>query len=796
LPNIACAHCSLEFDKASLIEDKNDEQTRYFCCSGCQGVYNLLKSEGLDDFYDKTRNSTLQPPKEKLSDTAQFDSKSYQDRYVTIKDGLHEVSLVIEGIHCSACVWLNEKVLYNRDGIVKANINFTTHKAKILYDPDQIKLSEVIETIRSIGYDAFAYDSAIQEKKANKERSTYYTRMAVAIFATMNIMWIAVAQYGGYFSSMEEDVRNMLNIAEWILATPVLFYSGWIFFRGAFYGIKNTIVNMDVLVSSGALLTYLYSIYITVRQEGEAYFDSVAMIITFVLIGKFLEVLSKKRAVDRLDSMGSDMPLEAQVIRGDEVISLAVDEIVVGDVVELKSGQRASVDGFIIKGEGSFDEATLTGESRPIFKSSDSIVLGGTLLVDGWLRYRVSKSFSESTMSKLLGLLDSALEHKPRIETLANRLAEHFSSAILILALLTFSIWFMVTSDFEDSFIVGISVVIIACPCALALATPLATLVGLALGTKKGILFKEARYLETMAHIDTVVFDKTGTLTEGKPVVIDVKEHASYDKKWLNSLLTTSFHPVSKGVLSFLSSQKFITVELENIKNIQAKGIKAEFKGHKLLGGNEKFLRENGIEVINSNLQNTLFYYAVDGKHVVTFELKDSLRVDAKDAILDLKKQGKHVVMLSGDNEKVCSQIAQELEIENFFHSLTPLQKEKEISSMQKSGKKVVMAGDGVNDILALSRADIGIAMGSGSDVAVDVGDVVLMNDGLNSLVESLSIGKRTYSLIKQNLTISLVYNAITIPLAMAGLIIPLIAALSMSFSSLVVVLNSMRIRS
>jgi len=796
LSKIACNHCGLEVDKSLLIEDDSDTEIHYFCCSGCQGVYHLLQSQGLDDFYAKAGKSTIRPPKERLSDASQFDSKSYQDRYVSIKDGLHEISLIIEGIHCSACVWLNEKVLYSKDGVVKAHINFTTHKAKILYDPDQIKLAEVIETIRSIGYDAFAYDSSAQEKKVNKERSTYYNRMAVAIFATMNIMWIAVAQYGGYFSSMDKDVRNMLNIAEWILATPVLFYSGWIFFRGAFYGVKNSIVNMDVLVSSGALLTYLYSIYITLRQEGEAYFDSVAMIITFVLIGKFLEVLSKKRAVDRLDSMGNDMPLEAQVLRGDEFVSLSVDKIVVGDIVELKVGQRASVDGTIIKGEGSFDEATLTGESRSIFKSLNSTILGGTLLVDGWLRYRVSKTFNNSTMALLLGLLDDALEHKPKIETLANRISEHFSSAILIVALLTFATWFFWTGNFEDSFITGISVVIIACPCALALATPLATLVGLGLGTKKGILFKEARYLETMAHIDTVVFDKTGTLTEGRPIVVNVQKHEEYDEQLLGSLLSTSAHPVSKGVFRFLSKKKLLDLELENIKNTQAKGIQAEFEGYKLLGGNESFLRENGIDVISTDLANTLFYYAVDGKHVATFELKDILKADATEAVLDLKREGKDIVILSGDNEQVCAEIAKELNIDNFFHSLTPSQKEQAIASMQRDSKKVVMVGDGVNDILALSRADIGIAMGSGSDVAVDVGDVVLMNDRLSSLVQALSIGKTTYSLIKQNLAISLVYNAITIPLAMAGLIIPLIAALSMSFSSLVVVLNSMRIRS
>ncbi len=790
--DIACTHCNLEFSEEFLIK----ENENYFCCKGCQGVFHLLSESGLDNFYDKTSNVTLSPPSNIYEDSSNFNSASFYDKFVKInKDGFYEVSLIIEGIHCSACVWLNEKALHKMEGVVEANINFTNNKATIVWVDDILKLSSIIDMIRAIGYNAFAYDASIVESQANAKRKDYYIRIAVALFASMNIMMIAVAQYAGYFTGMTQSMKNIMNTAEWILSTPVLFYSGWIFFRGSYYSIKNKVVNMDILVATGAMLTYLYSIYITLFELGEAYFDSVSMIITFVLIGKFLEVLSKKSAADTLDIIGKQVPSEVNIIKDGKITLCKIDAVKVDDIVVIASGEKVLFDGIVIEGEGSFDESSLTGESEPIFKEFNSHIISGTVSIDADIHFRATRDFEHSTLSSLVSLLESAINKKPKIEQLANRLSEYFSSTILALAFLTFLSWWLWPHSFEQAFMIGISVIVIACPCALALATPVATLVGLSLGASRGILFKEAAQLETMAKVDTLVLDKTGTLTVGKPEVVKENLYQEFDLQLLYSLLVLSNHPVAVGVKKFLNKeQELNSYILDNYRQISASGIAAKYKEMKLLGGNKKFMLDNNVE-IDVESKNTVFYFAIDTLLVAMYDLKDILKDDAKPILDRLAKRGLDIIILTGDNKNTAKKVAQELNIQKCYAELSPQDKSIYVEKLQDEGKVVVMVGDGINDILALGNADIGIVMGSGSDIAVDVSDVVLLNSSLNSLEDAFKISKTSYGLIKQNLAISLVYNAITIPLAMAGYIIPLIAAISMSVSSLLVVGNSMRIR-
>lgn len=345
------------------------EKQLYFCCKGCQGVYHLLNEEGLGTFYDKLGETKLQPATQSSDDLEKFDLEGFKNRYIkTHEDGLQEIHLIIEGIHCSACVWLNEKVLHKTDGIIEASINYTNNKAKVVWDPEIVKLSRIIETIRSIGYNAYPYDPKLQEERAVKTRKDYYSRILVGIFGTMNIMWIAIAQYAGYFGGMKQEYKDILNVAEFLLATPVLFYSGWIFFRGAYYGYKNRVVNMDTLVASGALSAYLYSLYAMITREGEVYFDSVVMIVTFVLVGKYLEVLSKKQAVDTLDTIMSSAPTEVTVVTNGAKSIVSIENVAVGDIIELKPGEKVVIDGILSQGEGSFDESSLTGENEPVYK--------------------------------------------------------------------------------------------------------------------------------------------------------------------------------------------------------------------------------------------------------------------------------------------------------------------------------------------------------------------------------------------------------------------------------------------
>ncbi len=789
MSKIECSHCHLEFDESVMIVDGE----HYFCCNGCQGVFHLLSDSGLESFYEKTANTKLTPQTAQYEDSDNFNSPAFYDRFVTTNsEGFQEVSLVIEGIHCAACVWLNEKALHKMDGVIEAHINYTNNKARITWADHTVKLSKIIDMIRAVGYNAFPYDPSSQELSANRQRKDYYLRMAVATFASMNIMWVAVAQYAGYFTGITQDVKTILNIAEWVLATPVLFYSGWVFFKGAYFGIKNRVVNMDILVATGASLTYVYSIYITLVEDGEAYFDSVAMIITFVLFGKFLEVLSKKNAADTLDIMSKQIPAEVSVIENGEMRLMNINDVEVGSIVLLKAGEKIAIDGEVMEGEGSVDESSLTGESDPIFKRSGDSLVSGTTSIDAILQYKTTKDFAHSTISNLVSLLENSMSKKPKIEQMANRLSEHFSTTILALSFLTFVVWWLWSHDFETSFIVGISVIIIACPCALALATPVATLVGLGLGAQRGILFKEAAQLETMAKADILVLDKTGTITKGKPEVIHVNELHVFDRELLYSLVSTSNHPIAKGIANYLDIE--VSSTLDEVKQLHARGISAQSDARELLGGNARLMQEHNIEV-NFQSAHSLFFFAIDGVVHAIFELSDVAKEDSYKAIEAIKKSGIEVMMLTGDHEASAYKIANDVGISTVHHSLTPEQKAALIEQMQQEDKVIIMAGDGVNDILALANANIGIAMGNGSDIAIEVSDVVLLGDNLTALSEAFTISKMTFKLIKQNLGLSLLYNAITIPLAMAGYIIPLIAAISMSISSLLVVGNSMRIR-
>ncbi len=787
---VNCTHCHLKFDEKVMIKEE-DNTTRYFCCNGCQGVYHLLKDDGLDDFYNKMGKNTIQPPKALGIDSTNFDMESFTKRYIkTTEDGFSKVDLIIEGIHCAACIWLNEKVLNSTDGILEITINFTNNKAKIIWDEDTIKLSQIIDKIRSIGYNAYPYNRTENEIKATKNKQDYFLRMSIAIFASMNIMMIDIAKYSGFFSGMEEDILLMIHITEFIFSTPVLFYSGWIFFRGAYYGLKNKIINMDFLVSAGATITYIYSLYVLFGGEGHSYFDSVAMIITFVLVGKYLEVIGKKSAVDTMDKIKASIPLDATVIVDGVKKVVELDQILVGDIIEVKNGEKASVDGIVISGISSFDESSISGESQSISKKIDDTIYSGTINISDVIRYKATKDYANSTLNNIVELLEDSLNSKPEIENTTNEISKYFSITILLLAFGSFSGWYFYNGDFENALIITISVIVIACPCALALATPIASLIGISWLAREGLLFKEAKFLEVFAKTNTIVFDKTGTITTGKLGVIEV-DNTKLNEEELNllySLSDSSTHPVSVAVKQYLKENysNINSVNLDNIKQIPGVGIEAKYQNKIIFGG----------RVDDDTLyENTIYQFKIDDKIITTLQLQDTIRDDVKQTITYLKEQNIEVIMCSGDNEKIVLKVATEVGIDNYKSKMTPIQKADFINSLKDENKTVIMVGDGVNDSLALSRADVSIAMGNGADISIAISDVVILNDKFSSIQKCFHISKRTYGFIKQNLAISLVYNVVTIPIAMAGYVIPLVAALSMSLSSLLVVGNSMRIK-
>ncbi len=805
MAEVSCTHCHLKFDESVMIVEHDNpnsstlatDEKLYFCCKGCHGVYHLLRDEGLDTFYDKLGKQTLQPAVAIDDNLEHFDLDGFKNKYIkTNNDGLNEISLIMEGIHCSACVWLNEKVLHQTNGIIDATINYSNNKAKITWDPDEIRLSQIIEKIRSIGYNAFPYDPSLQEDRNLKTRNEYYSRIMVGVFATMNIMWLAIAQYAGYFTGITQEFKNILNVAEFVLATPTLFYSGWIFFKGAYYGLKNHFVNMDLLVATGASLAYAYSVYAMITGKGEVYFDSSTMIITFVLVGKYLEVLSKKQASDTLDKIMGTMPTETTVVKNGEKAIVSIENVQIDDIVELKPGEKVGIDGVLESGNALFDESSLTGESEPIHKQAGDEILSGTICTNSVIRYKVTKRANESMLYTITEMLSDSITKKPHIEQIANTISGYFSLVILSIAIFTLFGWYWYSHSFELSLITAISVVVIACPCALGLATPMATLIGVSKAAKKGLLFKESRLLETMAKSNILALDKTGTITEGKPSVVDAKIMKNFEPTLLLALVQSSKHPVSKGIERYLE-EKYPDLKpkpLLDIKSVDAKGVTARTMTQHIAGGNLALMQELGLEASCDN-DNTQYIFAIDKKIVAIFELRDKMKEGAKEVIKELKDMGIKVVMLTGDHEKAAKRIANLVGIEHPYYALTPIDKANLIDTFHNDGDIVVMAGDGINDALAMAKSDIACAMGSGADIAIDVSDVVLLNDSLDSLLYAFGISRRTFTAVKQNLSLSVLYNIIAVPLAVMGYITPLIAALAMSLSSLLVVANSSRIK-
>lgn len=796
-----CSHCRLSFDENSAIADHKGNK---FCCSGCKNVYEILHMQGFDEFYSRLGKNSLKPVvANQISKEA---IGNLYKNYVKNENGFSKISLVIDGIHCSACIWLNEKILFNTNGILEVSINATNNKAIIVWDDSQIKLDEILNRINSIGYNAYAYDISRQEAVLDAKRREFYIRLLVGIFCVMNIMWIAIAQYSGYFLGMDTQVRDILNFAEFILATPVLFYTGSAFFAGYKVAFKTKSPNMDMLIATGASMAYSYSVWAMFSRKGEVYFDSVAMIITFVFIGKFLEILSKKRANDTIDSLSSMVISEISIKDGDKIIQKDINEIKVGDTIILKAGDKSLIDGVICAGSASFDYSRISGESVPISLNAKDKLRSGAICLDGYVEYKAGVEFKNSLLNKIITLLENANLKKPKIEQLANKISSKFSFAIILTAIATFIFWLFFadnlnaygalsgSGDFEKALIVCISVIVIACPCALALATPVSTLIALGVGLKNNIIFKQSRIIESLSRCDTIVFDKTGTLTKGALKVDEFQMFGEFDLEIICALAASSKHPISIAVYKFLCEKGFKTKALTHIQEIAAKGVTAKFKDKVILGGNAKFIKENGIN-LDTTTDKTEYIVAFDGCVVAKFSLSDEIRDDAKECINGLKDMKFEIFMLTGDNQRVAQNVSLKLGISNFKAGVLPDEKAEFIMNLQNSGKKVLMIGDGINDTLAMSYASVGICMGSGADISLDKSDIVLLSDELLSLLFAVRISKKTLNIIKQNLAFSLSYNALTIPLAVLGFVIPLFAAISMSFSSLIVILNSLRIK-
>ena len=812
-----CKHCAGHFEAEAVIDANGNE----FCCNGCKNVYAYLKSQGFGEFYSKLKKGeqNLAKPSSK-----HFDKQSAGSMFSKLlrrdenSPFICELEVLISGIHCPACIWLNEKALSNLEGVLELNISATTSKARVLFDERKTALEEILNLIIAIGYDPKPFN-AIKSAKNSLSRE-HYARLIVALACSMNIMWVAIALYSGYFEGLSLGAKKILHFAEFVLASPPVFYTASVFYRSALSSLKLRQISMDVNVSLGILSVYFYSVYAMLSGSEQVYFDSACMLVTFIFTGKFLQTKATQKAARELENISSLFVEQVMSVKNNSRIpSISefkpcdVSEVKSGDFVLLRSGERAMIDGVVLSGEASVDNSSINGESVPVGISKDDALLSGALCAEGRVIYKATSSFQGSFLNKLSKLLSNASFARAQIEELANKISSHFGWAILALCVASFVFWSVANISAwsgANAFGIAISVLVIACPCALSLATPIATLVAMGTATKRSIVFKDAKVLETLAKCDIIAFDKTGTLSKANLKVSSEQRFLPFDDEALLALASASTHPISKAVASYILEKtcalsSFNQGILENIQNIAGKGITATYKGVKIAGGSAAFIESMAfieskafVKSLGASLaddsSSSEYYFMYDNKLVARFFLDDELREGAKASIKELKKMGLKVLMLSGDKQIVASKVASELGIDKSHGELNPEQKALLIKELQKSAN-VVMVGDGINDILALKSANVGIAMGSGASVSVGVSDVVLLRDELDDLVFALRLAKKTFKVIKENLFISLVYNALSIPLAMAGFIIPLFAAISMSFSSLLVVLNSLRLK-
>ena len=824
-----CSHCQRSFPLSALIHrvDVNGRDV-YFCCNGCEGVYMLLHQSGFGGFYERLGSTMLDPATKQPTNAslAYLDEQTFLESHTkpiapkakksNLAPELREVGLIIEGIHCAACIWLNEHILGLQPGIHKVHINYTNNKAKIIFDPALCPLSKIFSLITSIGYRAHIYDPSVQEIQLAKEQKIFFTSFVVGVFCTMSIMMVAIAQYVGYFYGMAQSMKDVLNLISCLLATPVLFYTGRVFYSGTYYGLKHGYIGMDFLVAFGASLTFLYSIYASITRSGESYFESVAMIILFVFSGKFLEMRARRNAGDSLDRLHTILPSVVEVESSSGLKSCDVKSLAIGDRVHIPPGGMLPCDGIALESI-SLDMSSLSGESLPVQKHKGDELLSGSIVLERSCIYEVRKPYEHSMMSVIITMLEESLASRPRIQNLANALAKYFSRIVLLVALGGFLYWWHYAS-IDQAIIITISVIVIACPCALALATPIASVVGISRAYRAGLLFKEARFLETLARAKTIVLDKTGTLTLGKPRVQHIQRVKGFDENLLAHFVRLSSHPISRAVAECFHTSK--PLALSHIAQQDSRGIYAKYGDLVLLGGSLEFLIDRGVKPPDCKVPESskldsmsVFGYSMGGELVLLCYLQDSPKPHAKELIATLQNQGKNIVLLSGDRSGAVESIARDLGIKHYVAHLLPAQKAQYIKNLRiDSGKitstdthvsnalttsaptnTIVMIGDGLNDILALKAADVGISMGAGSDIAIAQSDIVVLDDSLPSVHKAFQIANQTYRRILQNLALSLVYNALLIPLALAGFVIPLVAALSMSISSLIVVANSTR---
>jgi len=705
---------------------------------------------------------------------------------------------------CASCALSNEKELTKTKGIISASVNFASKNAQVEYDPEIIDENQVKKVIKDNGY------SIIKQRAMNNKQKDLENNLKDFIFSAVLSAPLILEMF--YKFRLDRNIWS-IDLVMWahlILATIIVFVFGWRFHRTMMLKLRKFEANMDTLVSIGTLVAYFYSLWAFFSLR-EGYLESAVAIITLILLGKYLENLSMGRAGEAMRKLMEFGVKYARVIDGENKEEMIeIDNVKIGDILLVKPSEKIPLDGEIVAGVSSVDESMLTGESLPVEKKLGEKVYGATINQDGVIKIRVTQISEGTVLAQIIKTVEEAQMSKAPIQKLADKISGIFVPIIIIIAFGTFFFWNLFSGNISLSIINAVAVLVIACPCALGLATPTAIMVGTGRGAKKGILFKTGESFERAKKISIVVFDKTGTLTEGKPevkkIIVNPGENFLEEQvlKIAASLAINSQHPISGAINNYVKEKDIVLARLEEIKEEKGKGLSAKCQEHKtnLLLGNKKLLEDYGVDltwvenILNEENQTdgSYLFVAHDGKVIGAIVVADKARAEAKKVIEKIKKMKIAIAMITGDSKKTAKIIGKELGIEKIIAEVLPDEKSKEIKKLQEDDEVVIFVGDGINDAPSLVQADLGIAMGSGTDIAKEAGQIILLENNLEKVVEAIEISKITFRTVEQNLFWAFIYNIVTIPLAAFGFLSPTIAAGAMSLSSVSVVLNSLRI--
>ncbi len=692
---------------------------------------------------------------------------------------MKNIKLDVKGMSCVSCSKGIQKALLKVPRVQEATVNFATSKAVVSVS-DHLDENDLIRAVQGAGYEASLASPELQHHHDSEPKKAFGRFIVAAVFSFPLLLQMFFFPIPGIYQA--------------VLATIVQFGSGWRFYKSSFYSLKQLSANMDVLIAMGTTAAYGLSLAVLVGDlKAHLYFESSAMIITLVLFGQWLEALSKGRASNAIQKLLALQPKVARVKRDGEWTQVPVKDIEVGDLVRVRPGESIPVDGEVVSGESFVNESMLTGESYPISKKEGDLLYAATQNTNGSLEFKTTKIGSETALAGIIRMVEQAQNSRAPIQRLADQVSEVFVPSVVGISVLTFLIWYFLGSSWSESMINSVSVLVIACPCALGLATPTVIMVASGLGAKKGMLFRDATALELAQKIKTLVFDKTGTLTEGKPQVTDV---IGKDREYLldvaYALEQYSEHPIADAITSYV---KKTTLSASGFRAIAGKGVTAEIEGKRYFLGSLSYAKECGIDICVEADGKTIVVVWKEGELLGSIAIQDELKEHSVQAVAQIKEMGIHPVMLTGDHVKTAEMIAKQSGIEEFYGDVLPEHKAEKVNALSKGDDVVGMVGDGINDAPALASADVGIAIGAGSDVAIEAADLTLIRDDLRLVPEAIRLSKATFRKIRQNLFFAFIYNIIGIPLAACGLLNPMVAAFAMSLSSVSVVTNALLLR-